>query len=99
MIRRGLATATTTDRFTGEFTDCAPFRISKEEWQLLADTEEFLAPFQEATKDTEGDNVTLDQMLQTLDFLRSHYTDCWNKFASRPVLNAAITTSWYAFDK
>lgn len=47
--------------------------LSQAEWRLLRDTEHFLQPFKEQTKRCEGDNVTLDQLQESMDFLVDHF--------------------------
>ncbi|TKA66030.1 hypothetical protein B0A49_08118 [Cryomyces minteri] len=56
-------------------------------------------PFFDITKATEGDNVTLDKVLYTMDFLRSHYKAASEKYKDNTQFHTAIITSWYAFDK
>ena len=79
LIQRALQTATTIAHFTSEYQDCVDYRLNDDDLDILKDTE-FLLPFFEATKDTEGDNVTLEQLQETLDILKSHYTESFAKY-------------------
>lgn len=47
--------------------------LNPADWKALADARDFLQPFDRVTKETEGDNSTLDQVLYTMDFLVHHF--------------------------
>lgn len=75
------------------------FELSLADWQSLRDTRDFLRPFKEVCKRCEGDYVTLEQIQVGMDFLVSHYRRQSDRQQANIGLQAAITTSWYAFDK
>ncbi|KAK4981278.1 hypothetical protein LTR66_010117 [Elasticomyces elasticus] len=63
--------------------------------KLHRHTRYFLLPFYEVTKATEGDKVTFDDLLFSMDSLVTHYKAA---FESRELIEA-VTTSWFLFDK
>ncbi|TKA55306.1 hypothetical protein B0A49_13415 [Cryomyces minteri] len=67
-------------------TDLEQHRLTMDDWRVLQETLEFLQPFYEVTKLLEGDEATLDEMQEKMDFLISHFKD-------------AIDTSWILFNK
>lgn len=69
------------------------------EWRLLRDTEHFLQPFKEQTKRCEVDNVTLDQLQESMDFLVDHFEKQLHKHRSDRPFVECITTGWYTMDK
>lgn len=73
--------------------------LSQAEWRLLRDTEHFLQPFKEQTKRCEGDNVTLDQLQESMDFLVDHFEKQLHKHRSNRPFVECITTGWYTMDK
>lgn len=73
--------------------------LSQAEWRLLRDTEHFLQPFKEQTKRCEGDNVTLDQLQESMDFLVDHFEKQLHKHRSNKPFVECITTGWYTMDK
>jgi hypothetical protein len=73
--------------------------LSQAEWRLLRDTEHFLQPFKEQTKRCEGDNVTLDQLQESMDFLVDHFERQLHKHHSNRPFVECITTGWYTMDK
>ena len=46
--------------------------LSPHDWKVLRTINSFLQPFNRATLETQGDRVTLDKMLFTIDVLRKH---------------------------
>ncbi|KAI6788289.1 hypothetical protein KC361_g9125 [Hortaea werneckii] len=73
--------------------------LSQAEWRLLRDTEHFLQPFKEQTKRCEGDNVTLDQLQESMDFLVDHFEKQLHKHRSNRPFVDCITTGRYTMDK
>jgi hypothetical protein len=73
--------------------------LSQAEWRLLRDTEHFLQPFKEQTKRCEGDDVTLDQLQESMDFLVDHFEKHLHKHRSNRPFVECITTGWYTMDK
>ena len=49
--------------------------LTAAEWQLVELTVQFLLPFKEATKQCEGDYVTLDKVQLEMDALLAHFED------------------------
>jgi hypothetical protein len=77
------------------------YELSAVDWQLVEQTITFLQPFKQATKQCEGDYVTLDKVQIHMDVLRSHFIKeraKWTAARDKAFLEA-IVTSWYAFDK
>jgi hypothetical protein len=73
--------------------------LSTTEWQLVEQTITFLTPFKEATKQCEGDYVTLDRVQLHMDALIDHYQDQQHQYKANKSFTESIITSWYAFDK
>jgi hypothetical protein len=79
-----------------QLSDC---ELSTIEWQLVEQTIAFLIPFKEATKQCEGDSVTLDQVQLHMDALVDHFKDQQLEHTTNKSFGESILTSWYAFDK
>ena len=58
-----------------------------------------MEPFWQVTLQTEGKDVTLDEMQTTMDFIIYHLQRSEEKYASDTGLLAAVNTCWYAFNK
>lgn len=56
-------------------------------------------PFEIACRKLEGDEVTLDPVQETMDFLAMHLVECKEKYQSNAELLQSLITCWYAFDK
>jgi hypothetical protein len=78
---------------------CSDFTLTREDWQLIKHTLDILEPLYKATKQCEGDQVTLDQMQFHLDVIRHHLDTSSKRFSNYPAILTAITNCWYAFDK
>lgn len=87
------------NQYIAEHRELHHMDISLLEWQLLDDTYQFLLPIKEATKACEGDHVTLDDVLISMDIVVAHFKRMRAKHANNPDLLGSITTAWYAFDK
>lgn len=74
-----------------QLNDC---ELSQTEWRLLRDTEQSLQPFKEQTKRCEGDNVTLDQLQESMDFLVDHFEKQFHKHRSNRPFVECMTTVW-----
>ena len=46
--------------------------LTLQDWQLLRIISEFLAPFKKATRKLQSNNLTLNQVLPTMDILIKH---------------------------
>jgi hypothetical protein len=73
--------------------------LSQAEWHLFRDTEHFLQAFKGHTKRCEGDNVTLDQLQESMDFPVDHFENQLHRHRSNRPFVERITTGWYTMDK
>jgi hypothetical protein len=73
--------------------------LTPAEWTLLEQTIAFLQPFKYATKQLEGDNLTLDRVQLTMDFIRDHFEKQRALYRGNTEFNASITTAHIAFEK
>ncbi|TKA59734.1 hypothetical protein B0A49_13530, partial [Cryomyces minteri] len=74
-------------------------KLSRTDWELVRHTRDFLIPFYEVTKATEGDEVTFDDLLFSMDSLVTHYKAAFERYALSRELTEAVTTSWFLLDK
>jgi len=79
--------------------DTTAYILTDENWELVKTTIDFLQPFHEATLKTQGDQVTLEQMQVTMDFLKNHLHTSRHKHSSNQALTTAILNAHYVFDK
>jgi hypothetical protein len=82
--------------YHAQLLDC---ELSTTEWQLVEQTIQLLQPFKEATKQCEGDYITLDQVQLHMDALVHHYSELQMQYSSNKSLSESLFTSWYVFDK
>lgn len=73
--------------------------LTRADWLELVEYKDFLLPFWEATKQAEGDQSSLDEVLLSLDYLHHHYTDAFDKYKHSPNTNARVLSSWFLYDK
>lgn len=73
--------------------------LSHSEWQILRETLVFLQPFKEAAKRCEGDNTTLDQLHETMDFLVNHFDEQMDLHRANKPFIECIMVGWYTLDK
>jgi hypothetical protein len=99
MIEDALSLKAKVNEFIAEHEDLLHLELHRDEWRMLEDTFQFLQPFKEACKACEGDTVTLDCMITTLDILIAHFKASQKRHANNAALISSITTSWYALDK
>lgn len=99
MIEDALSLRAKVNEFISEREDLFHLEFHRDEWRMLEDTYQFLQPFKEACKACEGDTVTLDCMITTLDILIAHFKASQKRHANNAALLSSITTSWYALDK
>ena len=85
--------------FIFEHNHLAAYELTTSEWQLVEQTIAFLMPFKEATKQCEGDYITLDKVQLHMDALIEHFKEQRDLHHSHQSLHGSILTSWYAFDK
>ena len=67
--------------------------------KALESIRDFLQPFKRVIKETEGNYVTLDKVLYTMDFIVEHFKTSLKKYATNPKLCDYIYTSWHTFNK
>lgn len=79
--------------------ELADFELSTREWDLIKMSIDILVPFKIACRKLEGDEVTLDAVQETMDFLATHLSECKEKYRNNPELLQSLMTCWYAFDK
>jgi hypothetical protein len=79
--------------------DLADFELSTREWDLIKITIDILVPFKIACKKLEGNEVTLDAVQATMDFLAMHLGECKDRYRSNPELFQSLMTCWYPCDK
>jgi hypothetical protein len=81
------------------FHDLGDDYLSREDWEIITDTVRILQPFEEATRGLEGDEVTLDRVLPTMDFLIQHIQETQQRYADNRALSASLMNCWLVFDK
>ena len=79
-----------------QLSDC---ELSNSEWHIIETTVTFLEPFKEATKQCEGDYVTLDKVQTHMDALVQHYKEQQDIHSGNKSLSESLFASWYVFDK
>lgn len=65
----------------------------------MEQTIDFLLLFKEATKQCEGDHVTLDKVQIAMDGLVEHYNEQKAQHKTNKSLPESLLTSWHVFDK
>jgi len=55
------------------FTTLQADYLSLEDWERLRITKEFLQPFHQATLETQGDHITINSVLFTIDILVQYF--------------------------
>jgi len=73
--------------------------LNSDEWETIRETINILQPFQDTTKALEGDKTTLDEVLQSMDFLINHVKNKQEEHAADQNLSASLLTMWFAFNK
>ena len=73
--------------------------LNATDWKALESIRDFLQPFKRVIKETEGDYITLNKVLYTIDFIVEHFKISLEKYATNPKLCDCIRISWHAFDK
>lgn len=74
-------------------------RLEFTDWQELQQIDQFLQPFQSATKGTEGEKNSLDDMLMSMDFLVEHFKQQKEEHKNNSRMTSRILASWFKFDK
>lgn len=99
MIREAFETRPVVAQLIDRYPELEQHRITADDWHALKATRDFLEPFWQVTLQTEGKDVTLDEMQTTMDFIIYHLQRSEEKYASDTGLLAAVNTCWYAFNK
>ena len=74
-------------------------RLEFTDWQELQQIDQFLQPFKSATKGTEGEKNSLDDMLMSMDFLVEHFKQQKEEYKNNPQMTSRVLASWFKFDK
>ena len=59
--------------YVAEFEELEADQLTHSDWEVLYDTRNFLLPFDAASKRLQRDNITLDEVLWTMDVIVKHY--------------------------
>ena len=73
--------------------------LDRDEWDTIRETIAILLPFKDTAKALEGDSTTLDEVLQSMDFLIEHLKTMQMEHAADRHLSASLLMMWFAFDK
>jgi len=73
--------------------------LSCDKWDTVYKTIAILGPFKDITKSLEGDLMTLDKVLRSIDFLIKYVKSKQEEHAADINLSASLLTIWFAFDK
>ena len=68
--------------------------LGAEEWVTLQHIRDFLHPFQQVTKATEGRRATLDQVLPSMDFLAETFENATEKYRDHPYMQPSIQAGY-----
>ncbi|THY75153.1 hypothetical protein D6C93_10375, partial [Aureobasidium pullulans] len=74
------------------------FALHKEDWLVIQKTYDFLKQFLVLTKETEGDESTLEQVIIAMDYLRVHYDEATIKHAGNTPFLTALQSSRYVYE-
>lgn len=73
--------------------------LTTDEWETIKEFVDILKPFRDVTEGLQSDKTTLDEILQSMDFLISHIKGKQEDYAGRPEVSASLLSMWFAFDK
>ena len=82
-----------------EETDLSNDYLGPIEWRTLGDIRDFLEPFYQCTKLTEGRNATINRSLPVMDFLLDQYVEGLTKFADNDFMKLSIDAGWKKLQK
>lgn len=68
--------------------------LNGEDWTMLKHICDFLQPFSDVTKDTEGRQSTLEDVLSSMDFLLQHYEENLEKYMGNPFMTASLDAGY-----
>jgi hypothetical protein len=100
MIEEAFQTRPILDALLARYHDSLELMIlSDEDWRLLRHIVDFLAPFKEVTKKSEGHKITLDSFQPSMEFLINHFEKQQTLHTRREVMLRLINTAWLLFEK
>ena len=79
---------------TSEESNLEKDQLTAEEWRTLVNIRDFLQSFYDATKATEGHQVTLEQVIPTMDFLAAAFEDAIDEFADHKFMRESLQTGY-----
>lgn len=69
-------------------------QLSADDWKTLLQIRDFLLCFYEATKETEGRQATLDNVLPSMDFILGCFEDASDEFADHDILRESVQSGY-----
>lgn len=100
MIEEAFQTRPILDALMARYHDSLELMVlSDEDWRLLKHIADFLAPFKEVTKKSEGHETTLDSFQPSMEFLINHFEKQQVLHTRREVILRPINTAWLLFEK
>lgn len=81
------------------FNEMSRNNLSRDEWETIREIIHILKPFKDTTNALEGDQVTFDEVLRSMDFLIAHIKSKQEEYTNDRNLSASLLTMWFAFDK
>jgi Transposase IS4 len=87
------------DEFCANDSGLQTDRLFYEDWQIFNQICNFLRSFEHATKATEGHNATVDEVLQTMDFLLAQFEIGRDLYTSNNYMAPCIDMDWGKFNK
>ncbi|TIA27533.1 hypothetical protein D6C78_11062 [Aureobasidium pullulans] len=99
MFERALACHETLSEWQWKYPELRKFALHKEEdWLVIQKTYDFLKQFLVLTKETEGDESTLEQVIIAMDYLRVHYDEATTEHAGNTPFLTALQSSRYVYE-
>src|SRR5579871_3927424 len=74
-------------------------QLSAIDWRIISDIQQFLEPFYIAMIKTEGQDITIEQILLTMDFLLEKFEKAKKQFARDKFILPMVKTDWVKMDK
>lgn len=85
--------------FCSQHKELSSDQLTFDEWETVQHIKDLLEPFYIATKATEGADVTIDNVLLSMDFLLEHLELSKSTFKDDTFLLPCIETAWAKLDK
>ena len=73
--------------------------LSRNKWDTVRKTIAILRPFKDIIQSLEGNLTTLDEVLQSINFLIKHIKSQQEEHAADTNLSASLLTMWFTFNK